>query len=182
MAEVADQGSVGLAHLGADAFAHGVFGLFGVERDHAHLRTPVITCGPPGMLPRKSKARPCTGSAWRVTTGSPSASSCDSRRRLACSSLRHSVAVALDRQVGDGARGAARQAETGRQPLGGERSRRRRRAAPAPSSCRPRGRQEVVAAAPGLAAGVAEDGEGIGLGVVVGRPARAAPTPRRSVT
>ena len=37
VAEMADQRAVGLAHLGADALAHGVLGLLGVERDHAHL-------------------------------------------------------------------------------------------------------------------------------------------------
>jgi hypothetical protein len=106
VAEMADQRAVGLAHLGADALAHRVLGLLGVERDHAHFvaghhvraARHVAQEIESQAMRRIGQARDDRQAQRQQLRDQPP---------LGQLELAPQLAVALDRQVGDGARDAA---------------------------------------------------------------------------
>ncbi|KAF1057161.1 MAG: hypothetical protein GAK39_06368 [Variovorax sp.] len=162
VAEVAHQRAVGLAHLGADALAHRVLGLLGIEGDDAgvvaghHVRAA------------RHVAQEVEGQAMhRIGMAAhhrqPQREQLRDQAPLGLLELAPEFVVAGHREIGNGARDAAGQAVAGREAVrvGRERlARARHRHHPVAG----RGRHQVGAAAVGRALRIAEDRVAVGLG------------------
>ena len=162
VAEVAHQRAVGLAHLGADALAHRVLGLLGIEGDDAGVV--------PGHHVRAARhvAQEIEGQAvhrvgMAAHHGQPQREQLRDQAPLGLLELAPEFVVAGHREIGNGARDAAGQAVAGRETVRVGRER-------LAGTCHRhhpvagRGRHQVGATPVGRTLRVAEDGEAVGLG------------------
>ena len=160
VAEVAQQRAVGLAHLGADALAHRVFGLLGVQGDHAVVVARHHVRGA-GHVAEEIESQAVDRVGVAAHHRQAQRQQLRDEPALGLFELAPENAVGLLRQVGNGARHAAGQAEAGRQAVHVD----GQRFTVARGGHHPaagRGGHEVGAAAVHGALRIAEHGEGVG--------------------